>query len=165
MTELLGFDFAAALDSFARLAIAFVLSLPVALEREKEDKPLGLRTFPLVAIASTAYVMVGKIAFPGDAGAQARIIQGLITGIGFVGAGAIIKEGMDISGTATAASIWATAALGAAVAYNRFEIAVVLALTNFLVLRSLEPVSKGISDRVERLDGKVEEMVEKKLEE
>lgn len=151
MPQFVQFDFLVAIDSFVRLAVAFVLALPVALEREKADKPLGLRTFPLVAVASTAYVMVGKVAFAGDLGAQARIIQGLITGIGFLGGGAILKQGMDVRGTATAASIWSTAALGAAVAYDRYEIAVVLALVNFFVLRSLKDVSDGVGQEVEKI--------------
>lgn len=162
--EFLSFDPMVALDSFLRLAVAFVLALPVALEREKADKPLGLRTFPLVAVASTAYVMVGKVAFAGDLGAQARIIQGLITGIGFLGGGAILKQGMDVRGTATAASIWSTAALGAAVAYDRYEIAVVLALVNFFVLRSLKDLSDGVGQEVDKIGKAVSEGVENALD-
>ena len=157
MTDLFTFDLAAAVDCFARLAIAFLLSLPVAFEREQADKPLGLRTFPLVAIASTAFVMVGKVAFVGDPGAQARILQGLVTGIGFLGGGAILKEGMTVQGTATAASIWATAALGAAVAYGRYEMAVILAVGNFLVLRSLKDFSEEVAEGVEKVEGAVED--------
>ncbi len=149
MIDIPSFDFSVALDNFLRLAIAFVLTLPVALERERAGKPLGLRTFPLVAVASTAYVMVGKVAFAGDLGAQARIIQGLITGIGFLGGGAILKQGTNVRGTATAASIWSTAALGAAVAYGRYEIAVVLALINFFVLDSLSKLSDTIAGTIE----------------
>lgn len=163
MLDIPGFDVFVALDNFLRLAIAFVLALPVALEREKEDKPLGLRTFPLVAVASTAYVMVGRVTFEGDLGAQARIIQGLITGIGFLGGGAILKQGMSVQGTATAASIWSTAALGAAVAYGRYEIAAVLALTNFLVLRSLKTVSDGVAHEIDSLGETVSDAVKDAL--
>ena len=63
-----------------------------------------------------------------------------MTGIGFLGGGAIVKRGLDVHGTATAASIWTTAAPTAAVAYGLFEIAVLLSLVNFLVLRFLKPV-------------------------
>ena len=162
MPQFIQFDLLVALDSFVRLAVAFVLVLPVALEREKADKPLGLRTFPLVAVASTAFVMVGKVAFAGDLGSQARIIQGLITGIGFLGGGAILKQGLDVRGTATAASIWSTAARGAAGAYDRYEIAVVLALVNFFVLRSLKDVTDGVGKEVDRIGNAVADAVNDK---
>lgn len=161
MIDIPSFDFGIALDNFLRLAISFILTLPVALERERANKPLGLRTFPLVAVASTAYVMIGKVAFAGDLGAQARIIQGLITGIGFLGGGAILKQGTDVHGTATAASIWSTAALGAAVAYGRYEIAVVLAMVNFFVLGSLKKVSDGIAETMGEVGDAAAKVVEK----
>jgi putative Mg2+ transporter-C (MgtC) family protein len=65
--------------------------------------------------------------------------QGLLTGIGFIGSGVIIKTEGSVRGTATAASIWKTAAVGAAVAYSNYDIAVVLSVVNFAVLRWLAP--------------------------
>jgi putative Mg2+ transporter-C (MgtC) family protein len=83
--------------------------------------------------------------FPDDPSAQARIMQGLITGVGFLGGGAILKKSHSVSGTATAASIWATAGVGAAVAYDRFEIALVLAAATFAMLRWLKPLKGAVS--------------------
>jgi putative Mg2+ transporter-C (MgtC) family protein len=69
---------------------------------------------------------------------QTHVLQGLVTGVGFIGGGAILKANDRVHGTATAASIWATAIIGAAVGYRQSEIAIVLALLTFLTLRSVE---------------------------
>jgi putative Mg2+ transporter-C (MgtC) family protein len=68
----------------------------------------------------------------------------LITGIGFVGGGAILKEGATVKGTATAASIWNAGVIGAAVAMGRYEVAILLALLNLLTLRALLPLKQRI---------------------
>ena len=82
-----------------------------------------------------------------NAETQARLVQGLIGGIGFIGGGAILKEGTNVRGLATAASIWGTGAIGAAVAFKREEIAVVLGLIMFVTLRMLNPIAEnGESD-------------------
>jgi putative Mg2+ transporter-C (MgtC) family protein len=93
-----------------------------------------VRTFPIVAMASCGYLL---LAVPGDSASQSRVLQGLIAGIGFVGGGAILKEGTMVRGTATAASIWNTGVIGAAVAMGHYEIAVILSALNFFTLRVL----------------------------
>ncbi|MBT8239762.1 MAG: MgtC/SapB family protein, partial [Acidimicrobiia bacterium] len=65
----------------SRLIIAFVLALPVAWDRERAERTLGLRTFPLVAMASCGYLLLAQAVLPEDVGAQARFFQGLMTGI------------------------------------------------------------------------------------
>jgi putative Mg2+ transporter-C (MgtC) family protein len=130
----------------SRLALAFVLALPVAWDRERAERTLGLRTFPLVAMASTGYLLLAQTVAPDDASAQARFFQGLMTGIGFLGGGAIVKRGLNVHGTATAASIWNTAAVGAAVAYGLFEIAILLSAVNFAVLRWLGPIKDKVQE-------------------
>ncbi len=135
------------LADLAILLAAFGFALPLGWERHAADRPAGLRTIPIVALASCAFVLMGLRAFPDDAGAQARLVQGLMTGIGFIGGGAILKEtdGDDghVRGIATAASIWNVGAIGAAVAFRRFEIAAVLSLANYAILRWLRPAAKG----------------------
>jgi len=118
--------------------VAYALALPIGWEREKGDRSAGLRTFPLVAVASCGYVLVAETVLGGGEGHD-RVIQGLMTGIGFIGGGAILKQGGTVRGTATAASVWNTGAVGAAVAYGRYEIAVLLSVINFLTLRLLTP--------------------------
>lgn len=128
-----------------KVAIAFLLALPIAWEREKNTRSMGLRTFPLVAVASCGYVLTALGFLESDENAKARIIQGLMIGIGFIGGGAILKEGESVRGTATAASVWATGALGAAVAYGQYEVAVLLSLVNYFTLRFLTPVRQRLN--------------------
>ncbi len=128
-----------ALDVF-KLLVAYLLALPVGLYREREEHSIGLRTFPLVAVASCAYVLLGFSATVHTADAQSRIIQGLVTGIGFIGGAAIFKGHGNVHGTATAAAIWTTGAMGASVAEDRWALAAGLAALNFFVLRLLLPI-------------------------
>ena len=139
-------DWGLILYHFQKLAIAYALALPIGWEREKSDRSAGLRTFPLVAVASCGYVLVAEQIVRGNGEAQARIIEGVITGMGFIGGGAILKMAGAVKGTATAASIWLTGAVGVAVAYERYEIAILLALLNFVTLRFLVPF-KDVADR------------------
>ena len=123
---------------FFQLSIAFILSLPIALNREMKDKGAGLRTFPLVSIASCAFMLVGMDIYQG-ADPEARIMYAIITGMGFIGGGAIFKGDNGVKGTATAASLWNTAAIGISVAYGRYEIAIILSVVSFLILQFSEP--------------------------
>ena len=118
-----------------KVVAAFALALPIGWERQRDERTAGLRTFPLVAVASCGYVLLAAKVFGGSSTDNSRVIQGLITGIGFVGGGAILKSAGMVRGTATAASIWNTGAVGAAVAFGVYEIAVILSLINFLTLR------------------------------
>lgn len=121
-------------NNLIHLGIAYVLALPVALDRESSSRSAGLRTFPLVAVAACGYTLVG-FSLLDTSGAEARVIQGLITGIGFIGGGAIIKSKSGVSGTATAASIWTTGLIGIAAATERYEIAILLSVITFITLR------------------------------
>jgi putative Mg2+ transporter-C (MgtC) family protein len=117
-----------------KIVLAYLLTLPVGWEREQEAHSVGVRTFPIVAMASCGYLL---LAFPLDIASQSRVLQGLIAGIGFIGGGAILKEGSTVRGTATAASIWSTGVVGAAVGMGRYEVAVALSLLTFLTLKAL----------------------------
>src|SRR5204862_184760 len=134
------------------LAVAYALALPVGWDREKDARSAGIRTFPLVAIASCGFVLVAIAILGRTSPAQARLLEGLITGVGFIGGGAILKHGGKASGTATAASLWATGALGAAVGYGLYDIAAVLSLTTFLTLRFSHPLKRASQDHVEPVD-------------
>lgn len=128
------------LRDIARLLIAYVLALPVGWYREQEAHTVGVRTFPLVAMASCGYVLLGVPLLGSDPAAQSRIIQGLVAGMGFIGGGAILKAEGSVHGTATAASIWNTGVLGAAVAQERYLLAIVLSVLNLVALRLLLPL-------------------------
>lgn len=117
-----------------RLVVAYALALPVAWNREREARGAGLRTFPLVAMASCGFMITGLYVLE-TTDAESRVIYGIITGIGFIGGGAILKGEGTVAGTATAASIWNTGAIGVAVAFDRLEIAIPLAVLNVVTLR------------------------------
>jgi putative Mg2+ transporter-C (MgtC) family protein len=135
--EWLRFDLSFLLEVAVKIGLAYLFTLPIAWEREKATRIMGMRTFPLVAMAACGYVLVALAVAGDDPDARARVIQGLLSGIGFLGAGAILKEGASVRGTATAASVWMTGALGAAAAFAQYEVAIVLSLAAFLILRLL----------------------------
>jgi putative Mg2+ transporter-C (MgtC) family protein len=122
------------LDHFVHLLVAYVLALPIGWHRAREEHGAGLRTFPLVAIASCALVQTAISVFGPTAVVNANILQGVVTGIGFIGAGAIMRQGDLTTGHATAASIWTVGIMGAAVGYGYYDIGIILTLANFGVL-------------------------------
>ena len=131
------------------LAAAYALAIPIGWDRERSERSAGLRTFPLVAIAACGFVQASETMLAGHPEGMARIVEGLITGIGFIGGGAIIKHGTSVYGTATAASLWATGAVGAAVGLGAYDVAVVVSALTFLTLRfliPLKPVPKDEDD-------------------
>lgn len=156
----LGIEWQSFLPALLKLVSAFALALPIALERERSTRLVGLRTFPIVALASCGYVLVGESVLEGDVNARARLIQGLMSGIGFIGGGAILKEGNNVRGTATAASVWTTGAVGAAVAFGRYDIAVAVVVINFLVLKLLTPIKATIAGEEESTGEQEEENYE-----
>ena len=125
-----------------RLAVAFALGLPVGWEREHRALSPGLRTFPLVATGACAFLLIAQHVFPGDAGAQAYAFQAVLSGIGFIGGGAIIKGKGNIKGIATAVCIWITAAVGAAVAYRLYLLGATLSLATLAALQLLSPLKE-----------------------
>ncbi len=145
----LNFDWHSLWVNVEKIGLAYLISLPIGWEREKEAHSAGVRTFPIVAMASCGYLLVAQSLAPGDPAGVSRVLQGLIAGIGFVGGGAILKEGVTVRGTATAASIWNTGAIGAAVAVGREEIAVGLAVLNLVTLHFLLPLKKRLGGGLE----------------
>lgn len=130
------------LDHLIKLGVAYLLALPIGWIQERDERSAGVRTFPLVALASCGLVVVG-IKMMGSADAQSRVLQGLITGIGFIGAGAILKGERSVQGTATAASIWNVGVIGAAAGQGLIDIAVILSIVNFVTLRVLLPLKRA----------------------
>jgi putative Mg2+ transporter-C (MgtC) family protein len=143
------------LGLLASIGLSWLLTLPLGLERKRHSHAdVGLRVFPLVAVGACVYIFVGQQVFTGNQrDEQADILQGLMTGIGFVGAGAIIKHSGNVSGLATAAAIWTTGAIGAAVSYGFYALAVVLSLVNLLILA----VTRRLKRRAEAVIASVED--------
>ena len=136
-----------ALSHLIHLAVAYVLALPIGWNREQEERSAGLRTFPLVSMAACGFVMIAIEVLGITSEGQARILEGLMTGIGFIGGGAILKQGDRARGTATAASLWATGAMGAAVGYGQLDIAVILSLVMVLTLSLMSPIVKAVQEK------------------
>ncbi len=125
--------------SLLHLVIAFVLGIPVGWDREHRNSGPGLRTYPLLAMGACAYLEIGQLAFSDNPEAQARTFQAVVSGIGFIGAGAIIKGRVEIHGLATAVSLWVTVSIGIATSYGFFALAAVLSATTLVALRLLRP--------------------------
>lgn len=127
-------DFTLIWFNLSQIGIAFLLALPIALNREYVASGAGLRTYPLVSIACCSFMLVAMDVYQGS-DAEARVMYGVITGMGFIGGGAIVKEAGRAIGTANAAGIWLTGAIGLSVAYSRYEIAIVLSIIGFLIFQ------------------------------
>lgn len=120
-----------------RLVVAAALGMVVGLERELHEHPAGMRTHMLVALGSAAFTVLSVEMFAGPDGDRGRVAAQIVAGIGFLGAGAILKEGATIRGLTTAASLWATAAIGMAVGAGAWGVGVVVTV---IVLVSLWPL-------------------------
>jgi putative Mg2+ transporter-C (MgtC) family protein len=127
------------------LVVAYALALPIAWDRVRNKRSAGLRTFPLVALAACGFIQAAETVTRENAEATARIVEGIINGVGFIGGGAILVGKASIRGTATAASLWATGAIGAAVGLGAYETAVVLSIATFATLRFM--TSFKVDDR------------------
>jgi len=121
------------------LAIAYLLALPIGWNREKAERSAGLRTFPLVAVATCGFIQATESLTRGEPDATARIVEGLIVGVGFIGGGAILRHDHSVQGTATAASLWVTGAMGLSVGLGTYDVAIVLSVITFLTLLLLSP--------------------------
>ena len=118
-----------------RLLVAMLLGGVVGIQREWTGKPAGLRTHMLVALGAALFVLASVEAGM-DSADLSRVIQGLATGIGFIGGGAILKlsQERDIRGLTSAAGIWMTAAMGVAVGLGRIGMALLSALLTWFIL-------------------------------
>jgi putative Mg2+ transporter-C (MgtC) family protein len=128
------------------LAIADGLAFLIEWNREREDRSAGLRTFPLVAIAACGFLQATEGLLRGEAEGMARVVEGVIGGIGFIGGGAILKGEGLVHGTATAASLWAIGAIGIAAGLAAYDVAVAICLFTFLTLYALsrlKPKDRG----------------------
>jgi putative Mg2+ transporter-C (MgtC) family protein len=121
------------LEQIIKLISAFILSGIVGLEREVSSKPAGLRTHALVGLGSALLTILSREGFPGSD--PARIAAAVIVGMGFLGAGTILKTEGRIVGLTTAASLWITAAVGVAVGAGYYALAVVTTVLTYLSLK------------------------------
>lgn len=122
------------------LAVAYLLAFPIGWNREREERSAGLRTFPLVAVATCGFIQATEHLTVQSPEAMARVVEGAIVGMGFIGGGAILRHSDSVKGTATAASLWVTGAIGVAVGLGSYDVAVVLAIATVVTLWVMEPL-------------------------
>jgi len=135
------------LEALVRVAAAAGLGGVIGLERELDEKAAGLRTHMLVAVGSALFTMVGAYGFsdfPSSNVDPTRVAAQVVTGIGFLGAGLIFRQGFTIRGLTTAASLWLVAAIGMAAAAGFWKGAVIATVVALVSLRPLEWM-KGVS--------------------
>lgn len=131
-----------------RLLAAMLLGAVVGWQRERSGKPAGLRTHMLVAMGSALFV-IGCSAAEMSMDALSRVIQGIATGIGFIGAGAILKreEEREIEGLTTAAGLWMTAAAGVAVGLGQLGLALLSMILTWVILEVVGSIEVRIAKR------------------
>jgi putative Mg2+ transporter-C (MgtC) family protein len=135
------------LEALLRIAVAAGLGGVVGLERELDEKAAGLRTHMLVAVGSALFTMVGAYGFsdfPSRSIDPTRVAAQIVTGIGFLGAGLIFRQGFTIRGLTTAASLWLVAAIGMAAGAGFWKGAVIATIVALVSLRPLEWM-KGVA--------------------
>ena len=113
MDDILALSVAEEIEIAVRLVLAGVFGAAVGYERRSADKPAGLRTLSLVALGSALFTIISIFGF--ETADQSRVAAQIVTGVGFLGAGTILRSGVTVSGLTTAATIWAVAATGMAV--------------------------------------------------
>ena len=127
-------------EEAAQVSAAFIIGAIIGLEREFRSKPAGFRTMIIICVGSCLYTILSKEGLSTD-----RIASNIVTGIGFIGAGVIFKEGITVNGLTTAALIWVTAALGMAIGYHNYPLAIVVTAMVVIALFVLEPVQRFIN--------------------
>jgi len=129
-----------------RIVVAGALGAIIGYERQREFKPAQLRDYILVCVGACLFAVVG-LALGGTTDAS-RVVSTVVTGVGFLGAGVILRQGRTVRGITTAASIWAVAAIGVSVGIGLYLLAAATTLGVFLVLWFMEEVAppEGGSD-------------------
>src|SRR5205807_10332617 len=128
------------LDLALRVMIALALGLLIGAERGFRGHPAGLRTMALISAGSCMFTGLGLIPDFGKTVDPTRIAAQIVTGVGFLGAGSILRQGEEVRGLTTAASIWVSAAIGMAVGFGYYTTAVVATFTVVVVLVVIRPI-------------------------
>lgn len=138
-----------------RLACAMLVGLVIGTEREYTNRPAGMRTHVLVALGACVVAITGVVLHSSYEADPGRLAAQVITGVGFLGAGTILREGFHVKGLTTAASLWTVACLGIAAGYGYYAIALAGTLFAFVTLTILEflqdrlPGRKAVEDKYE----------------
>ena len=145
------------LDILTRLICAMVVGTVIGIEREYTHRPAGLRTHILVTLGSCAVMITGQLIFAqyrpfGATSDPARLAAQVISGVGFLGAGTIMREGVNVKGLTTAASLWAVACLGIAAGGGYYEVALIGMVLMYITLTLLEVLQNLLLKGTKRHD-------------
>ncbi|HEQ78631.1 MAG TPA: MgtC/SapB family protein [Euryarchaeota archaeon] len=139
------------IDALIKVLIAFLLGAVLGIEREMRKHPAGLRTHVLVTVGSTAFTLVGFEIYHQLVGTTmvdpGRVIQGVITGIGFLGGGAILKDRGHVKGLTTAAAIWIASAVGVLIGTNMFILAVTITVLAIIILSVMHKLELSVKKK------------------
>lgn len=143
-------------EGLFRVLVAGLVATVVGIEREREGKPAGARTYGLVSMGAAIFTVVGTQAF-GEGDPASRVAAQIVTGIGFIGAGTILHMRRRVVGLTTAAGLWVAAAIGMAIGAGLFIVGIGAAIALFMVLQFLRPewlISLGLAS-ADDVKGKV----------
>lgn len=151
------FDVTTFVDDTIRLALAILLGSIVGAERQIAGQSAGLRTHVMVALGSAVFTLAGIATAGGDLHQVTRVIQGVAAGVGFLGAGAILRMNGDakIRGLTTAGSIWVAAAMGTSAGLGEYALAAAATIASVAVLVILRPLSRYLDDYAKRHEPRV----------
>ncbi len=137
-------------DTFIPLALALALGGLVGVERLLHGKTTGVRTHMLVSMGSACFVLAAREAFSGNDDNLTRVVQGVASGIGFIGAGAILKLGQpaEIRGLTTAATVWLSSSVGVASGLKAYHVAIWSTLLALVVLAILRPYERSFESEL-----------------
>jgi len=129
-------------NTFVPIFAAVVMGAVIGLEREIHRKAAGLRTNIMICMGAALFTVVGGELI--DENAMSRVIQGVITGVGFIGAGTIIRDRASVHGITTAATIWLMTGIGIACGHRMYEVAIGVTVLALVILGGLNPLDKKI---------------------
>jgi putative Mg2+ transporter-C (MgtC) family protein len=141
------------LELIERLCLAVVLGAVLGLEREWRQKDAGLRTNILIAMGSALFTLMSIDLSASSGGDATRIAAQIVTGIGFLGAGAIMRTGAGIRGLTTAAMIWVNAAIGVACGGGEYRLAIIATTITLVVLLVMTPLEKALDRHLKNRRG------------
>ena len=134
------------LEIIGRLVMAMLFGAAIGINRERQGKPAGLRTHSLVALGGALFTVIALLLSGNDASATARILQGITAGIGFIGAGVIMRrpETQDVHGLTTAAAIWLVSAIGVAIGAGLWRTSLVALTLGLFILIVGETIDRWL---------------------
>ncbi len=130
-------------QSIFPMLVAMVLGALIGIERELHSKPAGLRTNALICMGAAAFMVIAqRIGLGGDA--ISRMTAGIVTGVGFIGGGAVLRDRANISGVTTAATIWVVTSIGITCGMRLYDMAVSITILSLIVLAVFGPLDRKI---------------------